>query len=215
MKPIKLQKFLIAGGNSTLLVWNCPKTYRAKIIDRYLGGVEQVGFIEQKGEYLGLVMMGNELCIDATIALASTLGNSGRLFTSGVKNPVEYKNITGLTIIKLPLTYKKTGNTVLLEGIGCICSNKPATDIKGLLVNLTKKYRLPAFALIRYKKNRIIPYVYVKQTNSLFRETACGSGSIALSLYLRKEVIIQPTGEKIFVQRSNNIFTVGAKVSSI
>ncbi|MBI2086085.1 hypothetical protein HYT74_01965 [Candidatus Daviesbacteria bacterium] len=38
---MRRQKLTIAGGNSTLLVWNCPQIQRSEIINRYLGEVEQ------------------------------------------------------------------------------------------------------------------------------------------------------------------------------
>ncbi|MDD5147705.1 MAG: hypothetical protein PHV63_04130 [Candidatus Daviesbacteria bacterium] len=55
----------------------------------------------------------------------------------------------------------------------------------------------------------------MKATNSLFEETACGSGSIACSLTTGFNNIIQPTGETIFVKFKGTKFTVGAKVDKI
>lgn len=88
---MKKQKFLIAGGNSTLLVWGCPVWKKSQVIKKYLGEVEQVGFIENANGISSLEMMGGELCINATLALASKLGQlilvrqRGDLFIVGAK----------------------------------------------------------------------------------------------------------------------------------
>jgi len=93
MKKIILRKFLIASGNSTLLVWNCPRAQKRKeIIKKYLGRVEQIGFVSENNGTPKLEMMGNELCINGTSALASTLGTKGKLFTSELPFPIEYSN---------------------------------------------------------------------------------------------------------------------------
>ena len=68
-----LKTFLIAGGNSTLLVENCEINNRKKLITQYLGKVEQVGFVEKDR----LEMMGSELCVNGALAFASQLQTSG------------------------------------------------------------------------------------------------------------------------------------------
>ena len=80
---IKVKTLKIAGGNSTALIYNCPKKLRKKISKKYLREVEQVGFVYKNK----LIMSGGELCINATLALASQLLKKGVLFTSGIKKP--------------------------------------------------------------------------------------------------------------------------------
>lgn len=207
---------MIAGGNSTLLVWDCPQKMKNKIIKKYLGKFEQVGFVEQsKTELPKLVMMGNELCINATLSLASQLGYRGSLIASGVTKPIKYENKNGNTYIRLKLPFKKIKNIILLPGIGFLCTKTKPKVSKRYLLQLATKYNSPAFGIIFYKENKITPYVYVKGTNSLFEETACGSGSIACSLVTGLEEIIQPTGDRIYVKTYRNKFTVGAKVVKI
>lgn len=216
MKTMKLKKFLIAGGNPTLLVWDCPPNQRNKMIKKYLGEFEQVGFVEETEDYPSkLVMMGNELCINSTLSLASQLPDNSVLLTNGITKPVKYQNIDGNTYIELELTFRKIDNIVLLPGIGFLCTNSRPNVSKKYLSRLATKYKLPAFGIVFYQGNKIIPYVFVKETNSLFEETACGSGSIACALTTGLETIIQPTGEKIFVKIKGNEFTVGAKVVKI
>lgn len=210
-----LKKFLIAGGNSTLIAWDCPKRQRSEIIKKYLGEVEQVGFAEKSSEISCLRMMGNELCINGTLALASQLGRRGILLTSGTNKPVSFENKSGITSIEIPLNFRKEENIILFEGIGFICSEKPIPFIKKLLIDLAEKYSLPAFGLLIRQKNRIKPFVYVKNTDSLFEETACGSGSITCSILTGYSKIIQPTGQSITVQQKDGLFNVKAKVVKI
>ena len=54
---MKLKKLLIAKGNSTLLVWGCPQSGKKDMIQKYLGDVEQVGFVETKENLPFLNMM--------------------------------------------------------------------------------------------------------------------------------------------------------------
>ncbi|MBI4918672.1 hypothetical protein HY837_01990 [archaeon] len=62
---------------------------------------------------------------------------------------------------------------------------------------------MPAFGAIIYQNNRITPYVFVSRVDSLVKETACGSGSVAFSLFSGKNKIIQPTGKAIFVRKNS------------
>lgn len=212
---MKLKKFLIAGGNSTLLVWGCPSSEKKEIIKKYLGEVEQIGFIETKDGLPFLNMMGGELCINGTIALASQCGKKGKLFTSGLQNPIFYRNTNNETSISLTINYKKIKKTILLEGIGYIYLKNKIQNAKSFLNTLCAQYNLPAFGIVYFRNNKIAPFVYVKGTNSLFEETACGSGSIAFSILTQKRNIIQPTGKIIIVNKDRNFFNVSAQVTNL
>ena len=83
-------KFLIAGGNSSLLVWNCPISEKQKVIKQYLGEVEQIGFCSNNSDGISILTMINELCINATIALASQLNRNGILYSSGCEKGIQY-----------------------------------------------------------------------------------------------------------------------------
>lgn len=211
---MKNQKFLIASGNSTLLVWDYPSWERKQIIERYLGEVEHLGFVSVKNGLPKLTMMGNELCVNATLAFASQCSNKGKLITSGINEPVAYQNLKNKTFIKIPLSYKQIENIVIFSGIGFIYLNE-RENFKKLLPKLCKKYKLPAFGAILFNRNRLEPYVYVQETKSLCKETACGSGSIAFNILTGLKKITQPTGQVIRVQQSGSGFTVSAKVVKI
>lgn len=212
---MKMRKFTIAGGNPTLLIWGCPTDKRIKIANQYLDEVEQVGFVDIRNAMPQLTMMGGELCVNATLALASQLGPSGRIRTSGLSNVVEYANANERTIVSLTLPYRCEGNTVLLPGIGFIVTNSSLPTAKSGMRTLADKYYLPAFGQITVKDRQIEPYVYVRATDSLIKETACGSGSIATAIILNRSEIIQPTGQTIRVERDGGKFHISTHVEHV
>lgn len=158
-------------------------------------------------------MMGRELCINAILAFASTLKKKGRVYASGINKPIKYENKENKTTIKIPLKYKQQGNIILFKGIGFKITNNK-TDKKSVK-KLSEKYNLPAFGIINYSKNKISPYVYVKKVNSFVKETACGSGSIAFSIFSGFKSIIQPTGKPIYVEINKKFIEVSSKVSEL
>jgi histidine racemase len=212
---MQVRKFLIADGNETSLVYDCPKKERKKIAVKLLKEVEQVGFVSPKATLPKLEMMGGELCLNATLAFASTLKKSGKLATSGLKNPIQYAN-NKTTSIKIPFKSTQENNVVLLEGIGFILySKKDKSKItKNELAKLCEKYKLPAFGGIIYEKNKIVPYVFVAGVNSFVKETACGSGSVAFSIFSGKEKVIQPTGKTISI-KNNKLVEISALVKEV
>ena len=157
--------------------------------------VEQVGFISGNT----LEMMGGELCVNAKLAFAFQLK--------------ENRKCKGNVGIEIKLDYDKIENIILFNGIGFIITNDKLS--KGCLKRLANKYSLPAFGLINYNKNKIEPYVYVKSVDSFVKETACGSGSIAFSIFSGKESIMQPTGKSIRVNIKNGKVLVNAEVEEV
>ena len=204
IRIIKIQKYLIANGNSTALVFDCPLDERAKTSNQLLADVEQVGFVENDLGATRLVMMGGELCINASIAAASLLKTGLTMSTSGLQSLVHTINQNDSTEISIALPYKREGNIIVFEGIGFVCENATEKSsiqpTKEMLRAYCGQYSVGAFGLIQYQDNTIKPYVYVKDVDSLVAETACGSGSIATSIVTGYEDIIQPTGESIHVR---------------
>lgn len=197
-----VKKFLIASGNSTALIYNRVAEPKNHIITKLLKKVEQVGFASIDGEFPTLTMMGNEFCINATLAFASTLQQSGTLLSSGCDDPIFYSNEKNITTAHLSLTVTKEKNIILFNGIGFIFhdikENHQITKVE--LARLCQKYQLPAFGGIIYKKNKIIPYVYVAHIQSFVKETACGSGSLAFSIFSGIREVIQPSGDSITIK---------------
>ncbi len=211
-----VKKFIIAGGNSTALVYDCPVVDRDKTAKKLLKEVEQVGFVSTKATLPKLIMMGGELCINATLAFASTLNKNGKLTTSGLKNPIPYSNKNSSTTIKIPFKFKQDENVILLSWIGFILyDTKEKSEIKkSELSDLSKKYKLPAFGGIIYNKDKIIPYVYVSGVNSFVKETACGSGSVAFYIFSGIKNVVQPTEKIISIKKRAEFFDISAKVTS-
>lgn len=214
-----IQRFLIAGGNSTALVAECPAPERPEVLSSLMGQVEQVGFIDQGGSLPHIQMMGGEFCINATLAFASVLGQTGTLAASGAEHPVSFCNSGSggqEAAIRLPLKWRKEGNIVLLEGIGFVLleQNGHATVEKDEIKALCMRYSLPAFGAILFNDDAITPYVYVAGVESFVRETACGSGSVALHLFNGTSRVKQPTGQFITVTKHVD-FHISARVTTM
>ena len=208
---------MIAEGNATALVFDCPDSERINTSKNLLKSVEQVGFIEDT-EPPELTMMGGELCINGTIALASTLQKAGQLKTSGLQQVIDYENNGAVTTLNLTIPYKLEGDEVLFNGIGYIVSQDLIEKIptKKELLLKCQSHNLPAYGYIQLKDNKITPYIYVQSVDSLVEETACGSGSIAASIASGISEIIQPTGKSIIVKLDNdNRATISAVVQEI
>jgi len=179
-------------------------------------------------------MMGGELCINATLAYAKSLGlQQGELLLEG-DGSVRYKNATR-TEIELSLPYRlfrtKDGtNMVLFDGIGYEVGMtlEGASRRKDELPKLCEEFDLPAFGFIVVpcRQDKIKPLVYVVETNSYVWETACGSGSVAYYIVkygFRTDTplirVTQPSGGEIYVrqrcQMPPQIFSISAEVEEI
>ncbi|HRH23155.1 MAG TPA: hypothetical protein PK295_00810 [Candidatus Magasanikbacteria bacterium] len=198
---MEVKKFLIAGGNSTALVYNSKNTEKDRIIHELLTHVEQIGFISTDTTVPTLTMMGDELCINSILAFASTLDEQGVLYSSGSSNPIYYSNKNNIATAEISLTCSQQENIVLFDGIGFILHDaKKGHDItKQTLSKLCETYNLPAFGGIIYDNDSIEPYIYVAAIHSFVKETACGSGSLAFSLFSGITEVTQPSGEKIII----------------
>ncbi len=212
---MQTQKYLIANGNTTIIVWDSDDLDRATLNSLFLAQVEQVGYVSTKAGLPAFEMMGGELSINGTLAFASTFGMRGAFYTSGVNSAVEFVNIDDLTIITLPLRYSIVQSTVLFEGIGYIYMNESPQDKRLFLKDLARTYGLPAFGLLLYKNDVLYPTIYVRETDSCVEESACGSGSVALSLLTNCTEVLQPSGGIITINKDTEAFTISAKVVQI
>jgi len=132
-----------------------------------------------------------------------------------VELSVKSKKEFSKKLLRIGRTNRFCNGFVLLSGIGFLVTKEKIRITRRSLLELTNEYRLPAFGIVLTDENRIEPYVYVKQTNSLFKETACGSASIATNIILGINKIIQPTGESIYVENKQNKIRVSAKVVAL
>jgi histidine racemase len=212
---METKKFLIASGNSTIICWDMARKNADSFIADTLKEVEQVGFAYERDSVSCFEMMGGELSINGTLAFASTLQSSGKLFTSGISQILEYANADDYTSITVPLPYSLKGGLVLFEGIGFIYLDTVPSHLSEYLRKMCMENNLPAFGAWVYEQGVRVPYVFVLGTQSCVKESACGSGSIALSLLSGKVAIKQPTGDYIYVFKNGDSFTIKAKVVQI
>lgn len=209
---------------------------RKEVNDALLGiykNVEQVGFVNLDPSSPELVMAGGEFCGNATRSTAwlALDGKPGQINikVSGVKDKLK-AGVTpnGEAFAQMPvysdiskITNDGDNRIVEMEGITQYI-NFNAKEIEGLstdeikekamkLIRAKNLDRFPAAGVMYSKKEgnnwRITPIVYVKTIDTLFAETACGSGTTALGLVLAQQKgssikdipIVQPTDLSIKV----------------
>ncbi len=112
-----------------------------------------------------------------------------------------------------------TGDEVYLKGITYKIM-KGFNKSKQLTSQQTKWLRdqtisSPAAGLIYYQNNRIQPVIYVRATDSLVWESACGSGSLAFALLSKNQVVLQPSGQTLRFNFSQKEVTITATVKEI
>lgn len=230
MEQIKYSIYKPAG-NDTALVYgtNYTKEQKKKINDAIMekhSNIEQVGFISNVNKELQ--MAGGEFCGNATRSAAynflngaedntEILVNSKDVINAGVDNKknawceiplVKDKNVItkkddGIYIVKI--------KGIILVVLQDLVSKKYLDtnhDLKQIGKQIIEKYKLEnnsAVGVIFCEKDdkviKIKPVVWVKTIDTLFAETACGSGSIAVCMveaFLKKQSvlidIVQPSG---------------------
>ncbi len=209
---------------------------RKEVNDILLGlyrNVEQAGFVNLDPASPELVMSGGEFCGNATRCTASLAldGKPGevRMKVSGVEGKLRAGvTETGEAFAQMPIYADVSrvvndgqNRIVEMEGITQYI-NFDTKEIEGLTeselkqkaMDIVRKKKLdqyPAAGVIWSRKDgngwRITPVVYVRAIDTLYAETACGSGTTALGLVLAlregksiKDVpIVQPTGLPIKV----------------
>lgn len=239
--------FIRPGGNDTALVEGISRSRKEKkkindTIMREFPFIEQVGFIDLKKPELQ--MAGGEFCGNATRSCVYLYldGRPGTVWikTSGTSRMLKAGVDEGgncWTQIPLPqkilsmvLTEKYT--IVPLDGITHVVypinqrfpSFQAAKQMaKSILTSLNLLKTTPAAGVmfIRSKGDQLAiePIVWVRDIQTFFYETACGSGTMAVGLWqalsgnkpITDVEVIQPTGETISatVRRSGNSLTEG------
>ncbi|MCF7820049.1 MAG: hypothetical protein K9M44_01070 [Candidatus Pacebacteria bacterium] len=189
--------------------------------------VEQAGFLLL--DTMHFEMSGGEFCGNAARAAAMLffdLRQSNKFTMSGflgeIVSRVKYtstdKKIAEVScdfpsLNPVPqLTDIKNTKIVDLGGIVHIVVNDnfPKEDYQQIHTKLTERFNLQnkaAVGVVWYNISgndaRIDPVVWVKDIDSFFYETSCGSGSIAVASVSGAENIFQPSGEKIIVKINN------------
>ncbi|MCL2173919.1 hypothetical protein FWH58_01295 [Candidatus Saccharibacteria bacterium] len=216
-----------AGGNATIIqeLAKMPgdPTARGRELMARWPMAEQAGFLLRHQRYFA--MAGGEFCGNAVRAAAILLNNfrsgvvefrvsgfSGIVSTQ-VKRRTNKRFFVTATFPNLPIKIRKTiqnNRTVSIVDLGGIVHvviaaavpNNIAT-IQTRIINdlgLADRSAVGTIWLERIKeKVSITPIVWVRDTGTLFSETACGSGAIAAAIVAGARQIIQPTGQTITV----------------
>jgi len=203
-----------------------------EIMLRLYPNVEQVGFIDSNFNRPKFTMAGGEFCGNGTRSAAFLLlgGQPGELLieTSGVKERLRTGiKENGESFAQMPvyseiekITREDNAYVVEMEGITHIVTfdtekiaglNPEAIKVQAMEVLQAKGFdqKYPAAGVIYVQRNgeglKIHPVVYVRDVNTVYYETACGSRTAALGLVLalensrsiRQVPIEQPSGINI------------------
>ncbi len=232
MNSDQLQVVLAAGGNPTGVICYDDESHRseyASTAKRVMAGdssIEQFGFLEGTTHFQ---MSGGEFCGNAArvaaFLLAEKTGKKTGTFTiSGFSGTVEYSvdgdtvrcvfphypfttqqvsvldveamyvDLGGIVHVVLPPTVKFRDDKAYYEG-----AHIKVTDA----LNLRDKAAVGViWQDVLGQDVTIHPVVWVRDINSFFYETSCGSGTLATLITFRAPSlnIIQPTGQAILAE---------------
>ncbi len=194
----------------------------------HLPEIEQCCFITEPSPNSDAIarieMFGGEFCGNATrsaIWLATGGKDAkGRIETSGIDRPLDFTAENGNVTLAMPLPNTsdfirevEEGALVQLDGISqlVVTEQSIAQTPRQLLKHLLdeNKYDLstqPAVGVTYYNQvtNKAQFCVWVKAINTIFDETACGSGTSAIGIALATKAqssinvaVLQPSGEII------------------
>lgn len=212
------------GGNTTALVEEKFPRERYVLIARQILAenkmVEQVGFLETPENpeaAVRLQMMGGEFCGNASRTAAyfwatKTGLKSFNIEVSGFPELLHAEVDGDDVVLQLPGSFfqKVDKHIVDLMGIRFIIQEFPKDLNKAQSLIEKHKGDFPAVGVIytnfEDEKITIDPIVWVRETNTCYDETACGSGSIAAGI----AAFLKNPGKNIFTvtQPSNESYTI-------
>ncbi len=216
------------GGNKTALVINKMydqgmKKYINDIILKKHTDVEQVGFLESNR--CELQMAGGEFCGNATRCAVEYYlkpQNKGAILikVSGMKEKLTSGiDEKGFVWVNIPvISVDELGNVkiVKMEGITHIVMSRTSQlETKQQMINYAKKLIRELkvndkavgvmFTVQSDDKVSLYPVVWVRDIDTFFFETACGSGTVAVTMCSGKDKIsvLQPSGYEIVGEKYN------------
>jgi diaminopimelate epimerase len=232
------------SGNSTAIVTSFvprekQKEVSLKILDKYKE-VEQVGFCEEDGNYLQMV--GGEFCCNAARSFGflklkgkdgeatfNMSGTSERVLVS-VKNsrskieiPINInfdKAVTKISEGSFKVNMSGITHLIITEKSKIFKENAGKKYADDILEEFNLKKEIASSVSFLNNDNKFEPYVFVRDINTLYAETACGSGSLACAIMYswlnntstRDLMILQPSGSNLIVSAflQNNHFVNGS-----
>lgn len=233
-----------AGGNATaIMLLDVPlkrKEYseigEKMISDFNRFKVEQAGFLLMGSSHFE--MSGGEFCGNAARAAALLLFRYGKEasftmsgFNGLIKAELEESQdgpIIMCTFQNLNPQAQSTSNKKIkivdLDGIvHIVISEKfPKDNYENIHKNLTADFNLKERSAVGViwmnfveNKLKIDPVVWVKEINSFFYESSCGSGSIAAAVVSGYEEIHQPSGKIIEVSKNQSGISLKSEMEVI
>ena len=233
MKKIKYSIYRPSGNDTAIVLGNSYNNEQKKVINDYImnvnKNVEQVGFINTNGKF-ELDMAGGEFCGNATrSAIYNYLGgnkgevdilvNSEHIIKGGIDDNYnvwcEIPIYNGEDAI---MQIEKDVYIVKMIGIVMVVFRnfqdnkylKSKEKLKELGKDLIGKYQLEsnqAVGVMFCERNKesikINPVVWVKNIDTLFYETACGSGSTAVGIV---EAYLQNKNQRIKILQPSGLF---------
>ncbi|PLX26209.1 hypothetical protein C0580_00450 [Candidatus Parcubacteria bacterium] len=204
-------------------------------------GVEQCGFLIIKEKHFE--MSGGEFCGNAAraaaIILANTEKNNKPQFTmSGFKNIIKAKvDKINKNKYQVSCTFENLQiNTSLIQALGkkaqmvdlggivqiVIEGNFPKNSYKKQHRKITSDLNLTqknAVGVCWIEKNnskiKMHPVVWVRDINSFFYESSCGSGTIAVGKVSKCKSVIQPTDQNIDINIIGNNISLSSEMEII
>ena len=201
------------AGNITILIdnfdiynKNIPKISEEIMKETNLYA-EQVGFIKDNH----LQMMGGEFCGNASRSIGMLFARQNNIESGNVlveitgsdrplNTKVDLENETSEIDMPIPKGIESINVSglgkfpiVLIDGINhIIAESVDATDenFEKFKKAVYENYDIEAFGVMFFdkEKNYIIPAVYVKDTDTTFFESSCGSGTLATVTYLGQDL---------------------------
>ena len=214
------------AGNVTLLVETpVPKEQYHTVANRLLAlpelGGEQVGFLTEPrmGGAIRLEMMGGEFCGNAARCAGyyhARKTGCGRLVSVEISGcgdvlQVEVDEDSAWAEMPIPMAVGPVEvaglpmTAVRFEGIVHLVASMaplPRERVAELLPSLAMRFSAPAVGLMFLEGDGMTPAVYVRETDSLFWENSCASGSAAVACAMTawepdgifRQVLLQPGG---------------------
>jgi diaminopimelate epimerase len=197
---------------------------------------EQAGFLLRRERRF--MMAGGEFCGNAVRAAAVLLNNfqtgEVQLRTSGYRGMVRV-NINKLSAdefyvaagfsnmkIKTERTTWRSYAAEIVDLVGIVhvvISASPPEGLKRIQSQIIRELNLvnqPAVGVIwltrRTNGVEITPVVWVRDVDTTFIETACGSGAIAAAVVSGRQEIFQPTGQAITVSLSPRAVSLASTI---
>ena len=205
------------AGNITIFVTSpVERNLYAKVANELLAikefRGEQVGFIERHEDGSShMEMMGGEFCGNASRSIGMLFARQNNIESGNVlveitgsdrplNTKVDFENETSEIDMPIPKRIESINVSglgkfpiVLIDGINhIIAESVDATDenFEKFKKDVYENYDIEAFGVMFFdkEKNYITPAVYVKDTDTTFFESSCGSGTLATVTYLGQDL---------------------------